>query len=207
MEGQMDTPTRVFVDREALYVALHLLCGIDGRYHLRMPFRRGDYAYATNAIVVARVAARLAPWVIEREYTPDPSSQAWDRSLYAAKPTLWPKLPRVKVSKCGCCSEGDRKYSPCNVWELKHAEHLVACPTCGMLNQEEESNHVTLGQCVFNVRTARRVASIGGVMFAPLTDDGKRPWYWTVDDLGIKGLLMPVATEAEFLAVHGGKMA
>lgn len=207
MEGQKDTPTRVFVDREGLYVALHLLCGSDGRYRLRMPFKRGEFAYATNAVACARVASKLAPWVNEREYTPDPSSQRWDRSCYATEPTPWPKFPKPKVSKCGCCCEGDRKHSPCSVWELKYAEHLVACPACGMLNCQEESNHITLGRCVFNVRTARRVASIGGVMFAPLTDDGKRPWYWTVDDLGIEGLLMPEATEAEFLAVHGGKMA
>lgn len=200
------TKTERQVDYEALYLALHLCCGIDGRFCFRHPFLKGEHAYATNGVICARVPASIAPWVRERQYTPDCADQAWDASLYADTPTPWPKFPKVKVEKCQICWEGARGDFPCSVHECTDMDlPLLPCPKCGMLVCNEASDHITMGRCVFNTRYVRRLARIGAVMFQPKKDDGTHPWRFTVEDLYIEGLVMPVTTEAKFYhKVEGG---
>lgn len=189
-----------YVDFEAVYIAMTLCCGMDGRYDFRRTFRKNDWVYASNGVILARVPAWCARWSIERPYTPDPSDQAWDRALYVESPTPWPKFPKPKSEKCSVCWGGARKDFPCSVHEITDHDlgNLMPCPSCGMLVTHEASNAVVLGSMVFNSAQVRRLASIGAEMYAPLIDDAKRPWRFTVDCLYMEGLVLPIATEAEY---------
>ena len=188
-----------YVNVEAVHVALSMCCGMDGRYYLRRPFLRGASVYATNGIIIAQVPSWAAPEVREVEYTPDTSNMPWDSALYAADFTPWPDFPKIKVEKCGTCFENARKDCPPSVWEMTERESpFLPCPKCGMYVCEEAPNHITMGRCVFNTRVVRRLASIGAMMFQPRKDDGVHPWRWTIPELFMVGLVMPVTTEAKF---------
>lgn len=198
----VDSPTdsKKYVNIEAVYLALTLCCGIDGRYHFRLPFRKGEWVYASNGVIIARVPAWCAPWATEQTHTPDPRDQAWDKALYVDAPSPWPKFPKPKAEKCSVCWEGARKDFPCSVHETADHElgNLMPCPSCGMLCAHEANDAVVLGAMVFNSAQVRRLATIGADMYAPAKDDGKRPWRFVVDDLHMDGLVLPIATEADY---------
>ena len=121
-------------------------------------------------------------------------------ALYVENPTPWPKFPKPKAEKCSVCWEGARKDFPCSVHETADHElgNLMPCPSCGMLCAHEANDAVVLGAMVFNSAQVRRLATIGAEMYAPVKDDGKRPWRLVVEDLYMDGLVLPIATEAEY---------
>ena len=156
-------------------------------------------------MIPARVPAWCAPWATEQTHTPDPSDQAWDKRLYVETPTPWPTFPkpqgREMLGVLGRCPQGFRARftkPPTTNSATSCRARRAGCSV------HEANDAVVLGAMVFNSAQVRRLATIGAEMYAPVKDDGKRPWRFVVDDLYMDGLVLPIATEAEYFKKDNG---
>ena len=179
---------------------LTLCCGIDGRYHFRLPFRKGEWIYASNGVILARVPAWCTVGDRADPHAGPERSGVGTKALYVETRRRGRSSPTQGREMLGVLGRCPQKDFPCSVHETADHElgNLMPCPSCGMLAVHEANDAVVLGRwcstrrrCVGWRRSARRDVR-------PVKDDGKRPWRFVVDDLYMDGLVLPIATEAEY---------
>ena len=195
---RMNIEQAMYVNHEAVHLALSFCTGRDTRYSLRRPFRKGRYVYATNAIIIARVPEWCAPWVTDADHkdrnTPNCDLLPWQPELYANPKTPWEKLPKPDVQVCDRCAETSKdEQVDSSVYELADfADPPQICKRCGMYTASEHGKDYKLGLSVFNARQCRKLATLGAEMYAPLSGNALDAWRWEIPDLKMVGLLMPV---------------
>lgn len=199
----MNIEQAMYVNYEAVHIALTMCCGGAVRYDLRRPFRQGRNVFATNGIIIARVPEWAAPWVNEPDYpkrqTPGCVDLPWAPDLYSNLHTPWPTMPKPIVPRCDACEETkgrkeDGGPAP-SVWELcDFGDPQQICKSCGAYTASEVGADYLVGPSCFNIRQCRKLYTLGAVMFAPLVaeKDPLAAWRWEIEDLKMIGLLMPV---------------
>jgi len=204
----MNIEQAMYVNHEAVHLALTMCCGGATRYDLRRPFigpetPAGRYVYASNGIIIARVPAWAAPWVTDTDYKgrqiPGCHELPWAPELYSNAAAPWAKFPKPIVNRCDRCIESHRgDYDPDSkpsVWELcDFADPQQICCKCGMYTASEVGSDYALGKAWFNARQCRKLATLGAVMYMPrvVDKDTLAAWRWEIPDLKMVGLLMPV---------------
>jgi len=158
------------------------------RYAITKPFRKGEYVYATDGRIIARVpaAGRAEPEsdTMDGVKTPPCLDLPWDRSRYAMAAATIPDGPDPEWESCvRCGGSGDCTDCDCG--------NSHECGRCKGTGGNIANRHVSLGS--FGVGTVYLSLMRHGrfVLYPSLESPATKPIYFCRDD-GVDGLLMPM---------------
>lgn len=159
---------------------LQRFCSRDHRRpNLHAPFSRGDFTYASDGVVIVRVA-RLAD-VAEISTAPAAESLPFaDANAAFTKAPTTIELPAVKELECECCSgRGSQHDCP---------QCTCECEECGGHGQVLETVTVGIGPANFSAKHLKRILVLPNLQLGPLSFSDPVPFRFDGGD----GLIMPV---------------
>lgn len=160
--------------------------GLDDRPHLRRPFTKGDYTYATDGRIMVRVPADAAPFdPCDRADIPvePPFVKLAEATFAKVEHGTLPLLPGDKQEECDDC-DGRGHEHECPNCECK-------CDSCGGSGEQTVRPKISteIAGCTINLRYALMMLALPGVEVA---QNGKKgdPLLFRFD-VGV-GVVMPI---------------
>lgn len=176
-------------------------------YYLHKPFDRGNYTYATNSHIAARV-----PKIDGFEPIPDDKLKKLEELFDGNSRDDFVELTKLphpeKCTSCNGSGVGYKCPSCDGEGDFEHEGHEYDCKECGGSGEVDDgddahkqpcwkcdgSGHaaqpVKVGAGHFDRRYLAKLMELPGVKFAPHPSDPMRIAYFTFD--GGEGLLMPM---------------
>lgn len=171
-------------------INLQPFCSTDEtRFYLMKPFTRGGFTYATDGIIMVRVAERTDIPDVKQKFNQDAPLKGVETATFFRPAFELPPAPTANGKCTDCDGRGyDHDCPDCE----------CICDTChGSGNMDtERAISTVIGPKIFNLHYARMMLSLPGIEIeAPPEKSDEKPLLFRFDE-GV-GALMPMKSQRE----------
>ena len=148
----------------------------EGRDQLEMPWRDGDYVYASNGQIILRVRADVFPIIQPRDRAPKMSSWDFDEITRWKEWSKIPEeLPDAKTEPCPTCQGSTHHF--CGDCETVHD-----CGKCKGKGIKTTPAGVRIGAATIDSRPLKVLATLPGIRIQQKWDEPSCPRFFKSDE-------------------------